>query len=76
MTDSRRKSIREVIDAIDWAISEIRDLMSDEQERIDNLPLSRELEQSAYQSLEAIENLDGAIDELRDAKGYLEEALV
>lgn len=76
MTDSRRKSIREVIDAIDWAISEIRDLMSDEQERIDNLPLSRELEQSDYQSLEAIENLDGAIDELRDAKGYLEEALV
>lgn len=50
--------------------------MSDEQERIDNLPLSRELEQSDYQSLEAIENLDGAIDELRDAKGYLEEALV
>lgn len=76
MTDSRRKSIREVIDAIDWAVSEISDLMSDEQERIDNLPLSRELEQSDYQSLEAIENLDGAIDELRDAKGYLEKALV
>ncbi len=76
MTDSRRKSIQEVMDAIDWAISEINDLMSDEQESFDNLPLGRQLEDSDYQMLNAIENLDGAIDELRDAKGYLEEALV
>lgn len=75
MTDSRRKSIQEVMDAIDWAISEINDLMSDEQESFDSLPLGRQLEDSDYQMLDAIENLDGAVDELRDAKGYLEEAL-
>ena len=73
---SQTKRICNLIADIDMAISEISDLMSDEQDRIDNLPLSQELEQSDYQMLNAIENLDGAIDQLRDAKGYLEEALV
>ncbi len=75
MTESRKSRIRKTIEDIEFAISEVKDLMQEEQDAFDNQPLGREMSDSDYQMLEAIENLDGAIEEMRDAKGYLEEAI-
>ncbi len=75
MTESRKSRIRKTIEDVEFAISEVKDLMQEEQDAFDNQPLGREMSDSDYQMLEAIENLDGAIEEMRDAKGYLEEAI-
>jgi hypothetical protein len=70
MNNTRRKEIAKVIKQIEKMVSSI---LSDEMSSYDNMPDGIKESQNGYNSEDAQNNLECAIDSLEEAIQYLEE---
>lgn len=70
MNNARRKEIAKVIKQIERTVSSI---LSDEMSSYDNMPDGIKESQNGYNSEDAQNNLECAIDSLEEAIQYLEE---
>lgn len=75
MNADRRKELSILSEAVDDVISQLNDIVSDEQEYYDNMPESLQGSERGEMSNDAIQAMESAVSNLEDAKGLLEDAL-
>ena len=77
MTSERKRRIEELISKVETIKEDIKEVLDEEQDEFDNIPLkvSEDFTRAEEKMLEALENLDGAVESIRDVKGYLEQAI-
>ena len=73
MKDDRRKTVKEIAEAIDDLIEKVVDAGSDAQECLDNIPEGLEASEQAEKAEEEVNWWDELNDTLREAQEKLEE---
>ena len=76
MNKTRRTSINILIADLKEKMSDIEDILSEEQYYLDNMPENLQTSSKAGVAEEAINNLEDAISSLDDAISSLEEAVL
>lgn len=74
MNKSRRKKLGEIIKQLEALSSEIEEVKGDEDAAYENLPESMQDGEKGDKMMEAVANMDEAIDRIEDAVIALKEA--
>lgn len=75
MNKARRKRIQDLKDKLLDILTEIEEIINEEQEAYDNLPESLQDGDKGTKMSEAIDNLDSAYSSLEEVGEYLGEAI-
>lgn len=75
MNKDRRKEVKSIYAALQEVKEHLEDVLEEEQDSYDNIPENLQDTQAAYDSGEAIDNLDDAIECCSEALEYLEEVI-
>ena len=74
MNKVRREALAKISDSISDISLQVEDLMNEEQEYLDNMPVSLQGGEKGETASLAIENMQLAIDSLSEASNLLDEA--
>lgn len=74
MNKDRRKKLDEIIEQLEALSSEIEEIKDDEDAAYENLPESMQNGEKGDKMMEAVTNMDEAIDRIEDAVMALKEA--
>ncbi len=75
MNKTRRKTIKEIIEEIDYLLTRLEEVRGEEEEALWNMPESLQESEKGEIMQDAIDNMDNAFTSLEEALNELEEVL-